>query len=263
MRLFASFCLTILTGLISYPAASQITVTDAKIEAGELKVSGQTSQPNTTVTLDKQFTTQSNKARRFFFSLSYFPTDCSVTLVAGSDAREAIVANCGLMGPAGPSGLAGPPGPVGPTGPPGPPGPSGLAGPPGPVGPAGPGGPSGLAGPPGPVGTAGPPGPSGPGGPPGPVGPTGPPGPPGPTNLRLVEIDGEECLRRAREAERRGDSLECVASCAAEETLIAGYCFGGSGQAKFDAPDRGPERVVCETMGFPVGRAMAVCWRAK
>jgi hypothetical protein len=119
--------------------SAQITVTTAKIEAGDLIVEGRAIKPNSAVRLDEKFESKSNARRQFSFRIRYFPRGCSVTLKEGNDTREVIVANC--------SATPGPEGPVGPAGPRGEPGergavgPSGLQGPPGPAGPAGPAGP--------------------------------------------------------------------------------------------------------------------------
>ena len=112
------------------PANSQLSVTAAKIEAGDLLIEGRTIKPNTVVTLDEKYEAKSNAQRQFSFRINYLPRGCSVMLKEGNDTREVIVANCSVT--------PGPEGPVGPAGPKGEPGERGPEGPPGPQGPAGP-----------------------------------------------------------------------------------------------------------------------------
>jgi hypothetical protein len=123
-----------------------ITLSEVTIESGRLHISGRTSAPRETITVDGQFTVASDGDREFRFSLVYLPPTCVVRLGIGSATDQAIVANCGLQG------AQGPVGPQGPAGATGPQGPAGLVGA---VGPAGSQGPQGLPGPQGPAGAAG------------------------------------------------------------------------------------------------------------
>ena len=89
--------------------AADITLTDAKIAAGLLLVSGATAVPNTEVRLDGQtgtpFNVTSDASGLFAFKLVYHPGDCVVTLqrvvppygTLGA-ATEALVADCGRDG---------------------------------------------------------------------------------------------------------------------------------------------------------------------
>ncbi len=79
--------------------AAEITVTDAKISAGKLVVTGKTLTANTQVKLDSLFTATSNSSKLFTFNLVYLPADCIVDLVkVGSTAAptRAVIADCGL-----------------------------------------------------------------------------------------------------------------------------------------------------------------------
>ena len=89
--------------------AADITLTDAKIAAGLLLVSGATAVPNTEVRLDGQtgtpFNVTSDASGLFAFKLVYHPGDCVVTVqrvvppyrTLGA-ATEALVADCGRDG---------------------------------------------------------------------------------------------------------------------------------------------------------------------
>ncbi len=154
------------------PALAQIRIDEARIVAGDLRVSGR-AKPNITVTFDEQHETRTTPGGFFTFRLQYLPPDCVGTLKAGDESRDVVISGCGPAGPAGPKGDPGAPGSAGSAGAAGAQGP---AGPPGPQGPAGPRGEPGPAGPPGPRGEPGPAGPPGPRGEPGPAGPPGPAG---------------------------------------------------------------------------------------
>ena len=166
------------------PALAQIRIDEARIVAGDLRVSGRV-KANTVLTLDERHETRSNPRGWFAFRLQYLPPDCIATVKAGEESREVVISGCGPVGAPGPkgdsgtqgvAGTVGPAGAAGTQGPPGPAGERGERGEPGPAGPPGPRGEQGAAGP------AGPRGEPGPAGPPGPIGPAGPPGPAGPAN---------------------------------------------------------------------------------
>ncbi len=77
--------------------AADITVTDARVAAGKLVVTGKTLTANTQVMLDSRFTATSNGSKIFTFNLAYLPADCVVGLVeVGSTAAptRAVVADC-------------------------------------------------------------------------------------------------------------------------------------------------------------------------
>jgi hypothetical protein len=81
--------------------ATDIMVTEAKIEQGKLVVTGTTLTANTQVKLDSLFTATSNGSKVFTFTLVYHPVDCVVDLVTvGSTATptRAVVADCGANG---------------------------------------------------------------------------------------------------------------------------------------------------------------------
>lgn len=195
------------------PAAARIRLHDAEILAGVLVVEGRTQVRGQPVTLDGRFTTRSDRRRKFAFRVPYYPSNCTVTLKAGADERQAVVANCGATGA---DGAQGPQGPAGPSGPAGAPGAQGAAGPRGPEGSAGPRGP---AGPPGLQGVAGPPGPQGPAGTAGVAGPQGPAGAKGDPGAKSdgatpVRLVWQDCT----------SYQNCVASCAENEIALNAYC---------------------------------------
>ena len=78
--------------------AADITVTDAKIAAGKLVITGKTLTANTQVMLDSLFTATSNNSKIFTFNLAYLPAGCIVNLVevgSATAATRAVVADCG------------------------------------------------------------------------------------------------------------------------------------------------------------------------
>ncbi len=113
------------------PALAQIRIDEARIVAGDLRVSGR-AKPNTVITFDERHETRSTSGGFFTFRLQYLPSDCVGTLKAGEESRDVVIPNCG---PAGTAGAAGPAGPKGDAGP------QGIAGAVGPAGPSGSAGP--------------------------------------------------------------------------------------------------------------------------
>jgi len=81
-------------------AASPIeSLSKATIEAGRLVITGTTTGPNMTVTLDDGVAKTKSDARGYFsFRLAYLPEDCAVDLAVGKTSETAIVANCGPKG---------------------------------------------------------------------------------------------------------------------------------------------------------------------
>lgn len=79
--------------LCGSPSAAKINVSSATISAGTLQVSGQTA-PGTQISLDGGHTVTSGRNGRFAFSIVYHPPTCIVTLTAGADVRQVVVANC-------------------------------------------------------------------------------------------------------------------------------------------------------------------------
>ncbi len=84
-----------------------IAVYDARIEAGDLRLSGSVRKPGAIVEMDGETSIQADKRGRFVFKLPYKPATCVVTLKSGEDEREAVVANCAPEGPPGPAGPQG------------------------------------------------------------------------------------------------------------------------------------------------------------
>src|SRR5690349_4148212 len=80
--------------------AQDIVVSDAKIASGKLVVTGTSSKPNSTMTLEGQFTATSNAAKTFNFNVLYHPDDCFVELTEAGSSKpvRAVVANCGTRG---------------------------------------------------------------------------------------------------------------------------------------------------------------------
>jgi len=79
--------------------AAGVTVTDAKVQAGKLIVTGQTPNASQSVTLDSRFTVTSAANKVFSFALTnYLPSDCIVDLKAGTSTGSGVVANCGARG---------------------------------------------------------------------------------------------------------------------------------------------------------------------
>jgi hypothetical protein len=79
--------------------SAPLDITNAKVAAGLLQVTGTSPQPNQNVQLDNQFTVMSDANNNFAFSLnSYLPSDCIVTLKAGAQTVTGVVANCGPRG---------------------------------------------------------------------------------------------------------------------------------------------------------------------
>lgn len=197
-----------------------IVITKASIESGVLRVEGTTTK-GTTASLDGIYSTPvGTRNRKFAFSVVYVPQACIVTVSAGGNSLDAVVANCGTQGlyargnwssattygeddivvyqGSAWRGLANaaanlnqPPATSpdfwellvskGDTGSPGPAGAAGSKGDTGPAGPAGAPGPTGAKGEAGPAGAKGDTGPAGSSGSAGAAGPQGPAGADGAT----------------------------------------------------------------------------------
>lgn len=170
-----------------------IMVYDARIEAGDLRISGSVRKGGVSVILDDDIAVIADRGGRFVFRLPYRPRTCVATLKAEEDEREAVVANCAPEGEPGPKGEPGPTGPQGVAGGEGPAGPQGAAGPPGPPGSAGASGPRGEA---------------------------GEKGEPGPT----ASGQSSAALRSLKAASCPESGCELV--CEAGEVLVSAYCLG-------------------------------------
>ena len=202
-------------------------VYDARIEAGDLRVSGSVRKPGAIVVLDDDISIQADRRGRFVFRVPYRPATCVVTLKSEPDEREAVVANCAPEGPPGPPGPQGAAGPPGETGAKGEAGTKGDQGPQGEMGPKGEMGPRGEAGPQGPAGPQGAPGPKGEPGETGISGLQGAPGPrglsgtPGGTGAR-GEAGATAVLRPVRKSDCAGG---CTVTCEGGETLVTAHCL--------------------------------------
>lgn len=197
-----------------------IQVWDARIEGGDLRISGSVGKPGVVVTVDDDIPVQTDRRGRFSLHVPYLPPNCVATLKAGEESREIVVANCGATGPQGPKGEPGPTGPQGVAGLPGPKGDPGPRGEPGPKGEPGPRGEAGAKGEPGPKGDPGPRGERGPKGEAGLPGAPGPRGEPGPaaavtaTSLPMRMLRSEGCADSA-----------CELACDSGETFVSAYCL--------------------------------------
>ena len=84
----------VLPVLWTAPLRAEITVTRAEYAAGVLVVAGETSRRNQKVTLDRRYTTRTDRNNRFRFRIRYLPRDCTATLRAGRQVRPAVISNC-------------------------------------------------------------------------------------------------------------------------------------------------------------------------
>ncbi|QGY04667.1 collagen-like protein [Methylobacterium mesophilicum SR1.6/6] len=196
-----------------------IMVYDARIEAGDLRISGSVRKPGAIVVLDDDISIQADRRGRFTFRLPYRPSTCVATLKSEPDEREVVVANCAPEGPPGPAGSQGVAGPPGEAGPKGEQGLKGDQGPKGETGLKGETGPKGDAGPQGPAGPQGAPGPKGEAGTLGPRGQAGPQGAPGPRGEAAASA-----LRPVRKSDCAGG---CAVTCETGETLVTAHCLKG------------------------------------
>ena len=178
-----------------------ITVYDARIEAGDLRLSGSVRKGGAIVVLDDDISVQADRLGRFTFRVPYRPSTCVATLKSGEDEREAVVANCAAEGPPGSQGAAGP------------------AGPPGPAGEAGPKGEAGLKGDAGAKGDAGLKGEAG---------ARGEPGSPGPAAVASALPPAASPLRALRKTDCAGG---CAIACEGGEVLVAARCLGAGAPA--------------------------------
>ncbi|WP_336486251.1 collagen-like protein [Methylobacterium nigriterrae] len=198
-----------------------IMVYDARIEAGDLRISGSVRRGGTVVVLDEDISIMADRRGRFVFRLPYRPPTCVATLKADEDEREVVVANCAPEGPQGPKGEPGPTGPQGMAGlqgPAGPQGEAGLQGASGPRGEPGETGAKGEAGARGEPGLRGSAGPQGAAGAPGPAGPRGEPGAP-------ASVSGPAPFRVVRTENCPADG--CTLACEAGEVFVSAYCLKG------------------------------------
>jgi hypothetical protein len=104
----ASVCAIVVAFSLSAAMAADLTVTNAKIQAGKLFITGKTLTAGTKVRLDGQageaFNVVSSATKTFVFSVVYHPDDCIVTLQKFTPPAtlgvptNAIVADCGPKG---------------------------------------------------------------------------------------------------------------------------------------------------------------------
>lgn len=221
-----------------------IQIWDARIEGGDLRISGSVRRSGVTVILDEDISVLSDRRGRFEFRLPYRPATCIAVIKAGEDEREAVVANCA---PEGPAGKAGEPGARGETGPRGEPGPKGEPGTAGLPGPAGAKGEPGQKGEQGAKGEQGPKGEQGLKGERGPKGEAGAQGPPGPRGETAASAAAPFRVVRASSCGESG----CALTCEAGEVLASATCLKGA-----------PATLASEREGTcPTGGMVGICAR--
>ncbi|MER2264050.1 collagen-like protein [Methylobacterium oxalidis] len=223
-----------------------IMVYDARIEAGDLRISGSVRKGGTVVVMDDDISVMADRRGRFVFRLPYRPPTCVATLKADEEEREVVVASCAPEGPAGPQGQPGPTGPQGMAGLQGPPGPQGdpglrgEAGPKGDAGQKGESGPKGEAGPKGEPGARGEAGPQGVPGQPGPAGPRGEPG----AAASTASTSAPAPFRTVRTESCPPEG--CRLACEEGEVFVSAYCLKG-GSPVFTPLAAGPASATCPT----------------
>ncbi|MCJ2079374.1 collagen-like protein [Methylobacterium sp. E-016] len=197
-----------------------IMVYDARIEAGDLRISGSVRKGGAVVVMDEDVSVMADSRGRFLFRLPYRPGSCVVSLKSNEDERESVIANCapeGQAGAKGETGVRGEPGPQGVAGLPGPAGPAGEAGPKGETGPRGEMGPKGETGPKGEAG------PRGAAGPQGDAGQKGEAGPAGPAAAALPAAAPATPFRAVRS--ETCPATGCEIACAGGEVFVSAYCL--------------------------------------
>ncbi len=100
LKLFGLLATTsLVVGAIATDASAAITITEAKISAGLLTVTG-VSTTNNAVTLDGQFQTTLGPGGTFTINALYHPEDCIVRIraVGGVSVKDTLVSDCGPRG---------------------------------------------------------------------------------------------------------------------------------------------------------------------
>ncbi|GJE54194.1 MULTISPECIES: collagen-like protein [Methylobacterium] len=205
--------------------AQPIMVYDARIEAGDLRISGSVRKGGLVVVLDDEISAAADSRGRFVFKLPYRPRTCVAALKVEEDEREAVIANCAPEGEAGSKGEPGPTGPQGMAGIQGPPGPQGAEGAPGLAGA------SGVKGDPGPKGDPGSKGDAGP------KGETGAQGTADPPAASLRALRSGACPETG-----------CELACDSGEVLVSAYCLG-RGSPTYRAGTGGSATAACPAGG--------------
>jgi len=130
-------CLVFLACTVT-ATADAVEIRSARIRNGALEVKGRGAVPNSIILLDgipgDGTATSSGKFRT---TAILFPDDCIVEVSDGVEQADAVVRDCGPVGPSGSQGDSGSPGAPGPQGIQGEPGAQGLSGEPGEQGPPG------------------------------------------------------------------------------------------------------------------------------
>jgi len=73
-----------LLALSAVPSAAEIRIEDARIAAGELRITGRVSKGGEVVVLDEDISVRADRTGRFSFRVPYMPQrNCTVTLKAG------------------------------------------------------------------------------------------------------------------------------------------------------------------------------------
>lgn len=84
--------------LAGSPAAAEITITKAEYANGVTLIRGEVERPSARVTLDRRYSTRSNRYGEFVFRVRYRPDDCTVAIRAGRDTHPVTISNCFLRG---------------------------------------------------------------------------------------------------------------------------------------------------------------------
>jgi len=118
--------------------AADLSISTAAISGGRLVIEGTAPKSGQVIKIDgRSNQTTADKTGAFAFDLAWTPPDCLVTLVAGGDTQDVLIADCapvgatgakGATGATGARGVQGVPGARGPAGPTGATGAAGAAG---------------------------------------------------------------------------------------------------------------------------------------
>ena len=84
--------------LLSEPATAEITIVQATISSGELRVSGRVIPARVeTVSLDERYSVRTDANGTFAFRIPFHPPSCVVEIKAGNDRRAAVIGGCAQM----------------------------------------------------------------------------------------------------------------------------------------------------------------------
>jgi hypothetical protein len=75
-------------------ARAEIHVSEARYEAGVLRLVGDSDAPHAKVTLDRIYEERTGSAGEFIFRVRYKPHDCVADVRVGDEIFSAVVSNC-------------------------------------------------------------------------------------------------------------------------------------------------------------------------